>query len=273
MSQALKEIGEVLSNARERSGLKLGDIAESLKIRQRYLLAIERGEHEELPEAAYIIGYLRSYAEALGLDGNAVVAHFKEENDNIKKEEIPLPDVSKKEMRPLPLVIAASLIAAVALYAYWYHGSNEVHSKISAAVENFKHHNQAGLEGGAAPSPENNIQAESEINNDVASQAVIQLSEINKSLGAGTTIVLLAKHTTSLQILTKDNGFLLEKKLHPGESYIVPPRNDLVIRCASADEVEVYTQNGAQKALLGTLASFIAQPTLEPAANGPDIKQ
>jgi cytoskeletal protein RodZ len=69
----LIEIGQVLKTKREELGLSLPDIEQQTKIRGRYLEAIENGEWSILPGDVYARGFVRSYAEAVGLDGNELL--------------------------------------------------------------------------------------------------------------------------------------------------------------------------------------------------------
>lgn len=64
----MKEIGDRLRAARLEKGLTLKDIQLVLKIRQRYLEAIEAGRLEDLPGAVYARGFIRSYARYLDMD-------------------------------------------------------------------------------------------------------------------------------------------------------------------------------------------------------------
>ena len=72
-------VGADLRAARVRAGKDLGEVARALRIGEGHLEAIEEGRFEALPGRAYALGFLRSYAEHLGLDGTAVVEAFKDE--------------------------------------------------------------------------------------------------------------------------------------------------------------------------------------------------
>ncbi|QQE80869.1 RodZ domain-containing protein [Alicyclobacillus sp. SO9] len=65
----MAEVGQVLRRKREELGLSLDDIQTKTKIRKRYLEAIETGDWSVLPGDVYARGFVRSYADALGLDG------------------------------------------------------------------------------------------------------------------------------------------------------------------------------------------------------------
>jgi cytoskeleton protein RodZ len=72
-------IGEVLTNARQRSGKPLTQFSLELKIASHHLIAIESNAFHELPGRAYAIGFLKSYATRLGLDSEALVARLRAE--------------------------------------------------------------------------------------------------------------------------------------------------------------------------------------------------
>ena len=70
------EIGASLREARLRQGLDFPEIETGTKIRGKYLQALEEERFEVLPGETYIKGFLRSYAEYLGLDGQLYVDEF-----------------------------------------------------------------------------------------------------------------------------------------------------------------------------------------------------
>src|SRR5581483_9202252 len=70
------EIGATLREAREKRGLSPADVHRELRIRERYLTALEEERWELLPGEAYTKGFLRGYAEFLGLNGTLYVDEF-----------------------------------------------------------------------------------------------------------------------------------------------------------------------------------------------------
>ncbi len=72
------DIGATLREARERRGLSLDDVQLSLHFRVRYLIALEEEHWDHLPGEAYTKGFLRTYAEFLGLDGTLFIDEFNE---------------------------------------------------------------------------------------------------------------------------------------------------------------------------------------------------
>jgi cytoskeleton protein RodZ len=70
------EIGNSLREARVRQQLELTEVEQATKIRARYLRALEEESFEALPAQTYVKGFLRTYADYLGLDGQLYVDEF-----------------------------------------------------------------------------------------------------------------------------------------------------------------------------------------------------
>ena len=88
------EIGNSLREARLRQGLDFFEIEQSTKIRGKYLRALEDEQFEVLPAQTYVKGFLRSYADYLGLDGQLYVDEF---NSRYVRGELE----DEEEQRPL----------------------------------------------------------------------------------------------------------------------------------------------------------------------------
>ncbi|MEW5861611.1 MAG: RodZ domain-containing protein [Cyanobacteriota bacterium] len=67
--EKLKELGSRLRQAREEQSMSLEEVGDKTRIQVRLLKAIEEGKREILPEPVYIQGFIKRYADALGLDG------------------------------------------------------------------------------------------------------------------------------------------------------------------------------------------------------------
>ena len=70
------EIGNSLREARERRGIDFAQAELATKIRGKYLRALEDEQFAMLPAQTYVKGFLRTYAEYLGLDGQLYVDEF-----------------------------------------------------------------------------------------------------------------------------------------------------------------------------------------------------
>lgn len=72
------QIGAVLERRRLEKGLSLRDVEQATKIRTRYLDGLEREDYSVLPDAIYVQGFLKTYANFLGLDGEQLSRDLKE---------------------------------------------------------------------------------------------------------------------------------------------------------------------------------------------------
>lgn len=124
------EIGTSLREARLRQGIDLPRVEADTKIRAKYLRALEEERFEVLPAETYVKGFLRTYAEYLGLDGQLYVDEF---NSRFAHSEDPLVAPSppqRTRSRPVEsnfVVVALAGIVAVTILVVvaWRVGSDE----------------------------------------------------------------------------------------------------------------------------------------------------
>lgn len=115
-------IGSILRQARELTGDDIRACARHLRIREPYLRAIEDGRFEDLPGRAYAVGFVRTYAIHLGLDGDKVVERFKTESqDQEAAPELVVPEPTAESGMPGKSLLAASVVLAALAYGGWYY--------------------------------------------------------------------------------------------------------------------------------------------------------
>jgi cytoskeleton protein RodZ len=90
------EIGNSLREARFRQQLELTEVELATKIRARYLRALEEESFEALPAQTYVKGFLRTYADYLGLDGQLYVDEFNSRYGGDGEEEPREPVVARR---------------------------------------------------------------------------------------------------------------------------------------------------------------------------------
>lgn len=129
-------IGAELKAERLRWGLKLSEVSSRLRIRQAHLEAIEAGRFGDLPGRIYAIGFVRSYAEFLGADGDVSVSLFKAEfgpGGHSRKLVFPVPPDENR--RPGLKTLAASLVLAALVYGGWYVWQSEERTAVELVPE------------------------------------------------------------------------------------------------------------------------------------------
>ncbi|WP_242345146.1 helix-turn-helix domain-containing protein [Anaeromyxobacter terrae] len=76
--ERLAAFGRWLARERELRGLSRDEVTRATKLAPGVVEALESGEEARMPPRAYVVGYLRSYAVAVGLDATEVVLRFEE---------------------------------------------------------------------------------------------------------------------------------------------------------------------------------------------------
>ena len=142
------KVGTMLRDVRTKKDLTIDDVAEKLRIKSSYLMAIENSDYENIPGTPYGIGFVRSYASFLGLNSERISQIFKEEtspssqaaapNPPVKTEEIPDEENTATFNRKY---IVMSIALLVLCYLLWLtitpNSNNEISSdnEISAAEQ------------------------------------------------------------------------------------------------------------------------------------------
>jgi cytoskeleton protein RodZ len=118
------EIGGSLREARLKRGLSPADVQKAIRIRDRYLQALEEERWELLPGDAYVKGFLRTYADFLGLDGSLYVDEYNSRYARLDEPTL-VPERFERRRRSggggllRPLVVVAVVVAALAAFAAW----------------------------------------------------------------------------------------------------------------------------------------------------------
>jgi len=115
-------VGALLREARLSYGRTTAEIGAALKIKAVHLDALERGDIDGIPGLTYALGYLRSYAGALGLDGEAAVTAFKAElNRAPETRPLVFPAPVQEAKFPTGRVLSLSVVLAVLVYGSYYY--------------------------------------------------------------------------------------------------------------------------------------------------------
>jgi transcriptional regulator with XRE-family HTH domain len=133
------DIGSSLREAREKRGVALEDVQKELRIRARYLTALEEEAWSVLPGDAYTRAFLRSYAEYLGLNGTLYVDEYNErfatnEDEPFVPESLADTGTSRILFRTTAGVIAVAVVVA-ALVAFGSGGTTTASIQSAAAAD------------------------------------------------------------------------------------------------------------------------------------------
>lgn len=215
-------VGEILRKTRLHYNKSLEDVEAALRIQAKQIHSIEAGESDALPARVYAIGFVRSYAEYLGLDGDKIVNLYKSqsESDN-EAPELKLPESREPEKTP-PVGIAVALfvlLCAVLVVTLGLGNKTEVEPEIvpevpkelSAPVLEEK---QAAIVKEPEPEPE---------------------PVVEKPKG----IVLKLVNNSWVEIRDQNGRKLISRVLKAGDQYFVPDRLGLTMSIGNAGGVEI----------------------------------
>lgn len=205
------KIGPILREARLKQGKKLPDIAQSLCIRHMYLEAIEASRYESIPEFPYGLGFIRSYANYLGLDSAKIIQMYKTETtDNLKKDDkYYVLEPQTEATIPSKKYLLISLLAIIAVYFAWFL-FNENNNK----VEDFD---------------AEEIVVSEETNNEDVPLVVEDFAPVSESIPVNMEVisdetplveVIPAENILTPQVVVKDTAFVEPKaEVKPVETY------------------------------------------------------
>ncbi len=116
----MNAIGDQFKAARESRGLTQEQVANETNIAKRFIAAMEAEDFSVFPGDPYIIGFLRNYADYLGLDSQALVQSFR--GIRIQEQPVPFDALLKPRKTPLWPFIAALAVLGTALGAFLIFG-------------------------------------------------------------------------------------------------------------------------------------------------------
>lgn len=129
-------VGNELRLVRVSAGEELDGVSVALRIRRAHLEAIEEGRFADLPGPVYVLGFIRSYAEYLGLDGDTAVKLFKDEARGFKaRTKLIFPSPAEEGNLPRATLVIISLLVAGAVWGVWQYRSSSDRSVVEAVSE------------------------------------------------------------------------------------------------------------------------------------------
>jgi cytoskeleton protein RodZ len=265
--------GADLRAARERLGWSLHDIAVSLRIRTQYLEALEAGRIDALPGNAYAIGFLRTYANALGLDANEIARRFKVEAAEVnQKTELAFPAPVPERGVPAGAVVLLGIVLAVGAYVGWYRLSGEgrlpaeTNTQIPVRLAPLAQQAPppatpppapvavAAVPPPATPAPVGASPAPAVSPSSAAAAPVAPpVSPLpDDSSSAQPRILLRATADAWVQVRDRTGSVLLNRILHPGETWAVPAKPNLLLTTGNAGGTDIVVDGASSPPLGGS---------------------
>ncbi|SDY39112.1 MULTISPECIES: helix-turn-helix domain-containing protein [Bacillus] len=127
----MTELGQKLKEAREAKGLSIDQLHGVTKIQKRYLVTIEEGDYSILPGAFYARAFIKQYADAVGLNGEQLLAEYQSVIPQSESHDVPQVSKSQKTQETMqkaaslpiadhmPKILIALLVIAVGV-AVWF---------------------------------------------------------------------------------------------------------------------------------------------------------
>jgi len=113
-------VGLLLRAERQRRQISLSEVSDKLRIQRDHLAALEEGRTTELPGATYAAGFLRTYSDYLGLDGEGIVQQYKREGTLMTGEQrLIFLEPLEEARRPGLSLALISLVVAGVIYSSW----------------------------------------------------------------------------------------------------------------------------------------------------------
>tara|TARA_R110002072_G_scaffold228488_5_gene385768 strand:- start:118 stop:1011 length:894 start_codon:yes stop_codon:yes gene_type:complete len=243
---ANENVGEALRQTRIFYGKSLDDVEKDLRIRASQIDAIERGDISSLPGRAYAIGFVRSYAEYLDIDGATTVrlfkAHFMEEK---VKEDLSFPVPASETKTPPYWVVAVGIFVVIGLFYTLYIINKPDRAEIvqiAEVSEDIKKHISEGMEV-----------LEPEV---VIDDPIIAVSEASvaeslpddvENMGANgntqvTGIILKILGDCWVEIKNEDKKIIVSNILAAGDQYFVPDSPGLTMSIGNASNIEIMVE-------------------------------
>lgn len=120
------EVGSLLKATRSGLGQTIEDVCRMLRIRKIYIEAIENSDYSVLPKGPYGLGFVKAYAEHLGLDGAEIVRRFRDEsNAPTVRSELSFPKPVQESRVPGGAVLLIAVMLGLGAYGGWYYLSSQ----------------------------------------------------------------------------------------------------------------------------------------------------
>jgi cytoskeleton protein RodZ len=242
--------GADLRAARERLGWSVADIAQHLRIRQPFLECIEAGRISELPGNAYAVGFVRTYAQALGLDPDEMARRFRAEAAEVnRKTELTFPAPVPDGGVPAGALVLMGLAICIGAYVGWYQISGDAPrpQPVAAVPERLamlaepppRPEPPAPVKPPAVEAP-----AQAEMPHVSSSPTQAQAAQevrppVSLPMPDVARVVLRAKADAWLQVRDKAGQMLLSRQLRAGESWPLPAKGQFLLTTGNAGGTEV----------------------------------
>lgn len=129
----MESIGEKLKTAREEKGYSPDQVARDTNIARRFILAMEQEDFSAFPGDTYLLGFLRNYADYLGLDSERLVTLYR--NMKIQEQPVPMDELIQGKRRSPSIGLIVGIILALTVLAGGGYGAYTWFSRDTGGAE------------------------------------------------------------------------------------------------------------------------------------------
>jgi cytoskeleton protein RodZ len=264
----LGTIGQELRGARISRGEDLASVSRVLKIRKEHLEALEDDRLNALPGRTYAVGFVRAYADYLGLNPGDAVERFKTEiagrDETSKTAGFPEHEEEPRMGRGWTVIALIVLgLLAYGVYYVFFSGDSQSRQPVTPvptqiiAKETHRAHQVSRRKAAPPPSAQPSTgPSQTATSTPPATAPVVAPGPGGELFGKQNTnahVVLRAKQPTHLLVQTEDGRAFINRVLQPGDVYQVPNMHGLSLTAEHGNAVEIFL-NGKSVGTPGTTA-------------------
>jgi cytoskeleton protein RodZ len=284
----LETVGQDLRAARLRRGDDLASVSRALKIRKDHLEALEEDRFDQLPGRAYAIGFVRSYADYLGLDPVQSVERFKLEIAGRGSDALPAAPLSTiEEERQLPhgwIIIAAVVVLLVGygVYRLALSADSLVNQPVAAVPQQLApkpakiaakpaakaaaqsiatpQASNPGAEASLPPATGAGSQPALPMQGAAPNTAALPQGQVYGLGNKGARVILRILQPTHVLVQGADDTVYINRTLNPGDTYRVPLVEGITLTAQNGNAVELDLDGQSMGTASGTSDAVEAVP-------------
>ena len=264
-------VGEILRRSRMHYKLSLSDVERELHIKPPQIEAIEGDHFERLPGKVYAIGFIRSYAEYLGLDADKMVRLFKVQGKTQTEDPaLNFPVCASESKLPSAWMVIVSTLALIGVLIAWNINTSGVISApkttsvTQTAIPDIPERLQNAGQGGNLMKSESTPKAVSKPSNVTYGP---YLSDKIKTISAAAAAEGIRVHVVQnswVEIRNAKGKTLVSRVLKAGEQYLIPKKKGMTITIGNAGGIRLSI-NGQDLALVGKAGEVVRRLPLDAA--------
>lgn len=125
---SVTSIGDILADARREQRLTVKDAERAIKIRSKYIEAMEHNAFDQIAEEAYVVGFLKTYAQWLSVDSVPLLREYRRLRDESSTRDFGDENQDRGLSTGIRAAIVVSIVVLVGLALFVWPALSQVHS-------------------------------------------------------------------------------------------------------------------------------------------------